>query len=64
MEIEKVLILREEKSFLTKTEKILDRQEMEIEKVLILKEEKVFSKKITQNQLDIQIIQNTLKKKL
>ena len=40
----------------------IDHQEMEREKVLVLKGRKVFSKKINQNQLAIQITQNTLEK--
>ena len=40
----------------------IDHQEMEREKVLVLKGRKVSSKKINQNQLAIQITQNTLEK--
>ena len=41
----------------------IDQQEMEREKALVLKGRKVSSKKINQNQLAIQITQNTLEKK-
>jgi len=40
----------------------IDHKEMEREKVLVLKGRKVSSKKINQNQLAIQITQNTLEK--
>ena len=40
----------------------IDHQEMEREKALVLKERKVSSKKINQNQLAIQITQNSLEK--
>ena len=40
----------------------IDHQETEREKVLVLKARKVSSKKINQNQLAIQITQNTLEK--
>ena len=40
----------------------IEHQEMEREKILVLKGRKVFSKKINQNQLAIQITQNTLEK--
>ena len=44
-------------------EDLNDHQEMERKKVSVTKENLVLQKKITQNQQDLQIIQNTLEKK-